>query len=137
MQLLFFRDALSGKIYEGKERIDGKVVIVTGANSGIGKETVKELANRGGKVYMACRDLQKCEEVGSKLQHEFCLLIDKLSICSLLNQKLVLKILGKYLLESLIERAVLETVVLFCICAVYFLKSLDINSQLCSTSIPY
>ena len=137
MQLLFFRDALSGKIYEGKERIDGKVVIVTGANSGIGKETVKELANRGGKVYMACRDLQKCEEVGSKLQHEFCLLIDKLSICSLLNQKLVLKILGKYLLESLIERAVLETVVLFCICAVYFLKSLDINSQLCSPSIPY
>ncbi|XP_065560324.1 retinol dehydrogenase 13-like [Artemia franciscana] len=65
--LLLLKDALSGKIYEGKERIDGKVVIVTGANSGIGKETVKELANRGGKVYMACRDLQKCEEERQKI----------------------------------------------------------------------
>ena len=41
----------------------GKVVIVTGANTGIGKETVRDLAFRGAKVYMACRDMKKCEEV--------------------------------------------------------------------------
>jgi len=43
----------------------GKVVIVTGANTGIGKETVREIARRGGTVYMACRNLKKCEEVGA------------------------------------------------------------------------
>ena len=41
--------------------------IVTGANSGIGRETVHELARRKGKVYMACRDLTKCEEERTKI----------------------------------------------------------------------
>lgn len=54
--------------YQGKQfhrpdvRIDGKVAIVTGCNKGIGKETVLELAKRGGRVYMACRDAKLCEE---------------------------------------------------------------------------
>ncbi|XP_068146809.1 retinol dehydrogenase 13 [Drosophila tropicalis] len=39
----------------------GKVVIVTGANTGIGKETTRELARRGATVYMACRDMTRCE----------------------------------------------------------------------------
>lgn len=42
---------------------EDKVVIVTGANTGIGKETVRDLAKRKAKVYMACRDLKRCEEV--------------------------------------------------------------------------
>lgn len=40
----------------------GKVVIVTGANTGIGKETVLELARRGATVYMACRDKNRAEQ---------------------------------------------------------------------------
>lgn len=39
----------------------GKVVIVTGSNTGIGKETVLELARRGATVYMACRDKKRTE----------------------------------------------------------------------------
>jgi len=37
------------------ERIDGKVCLVTGANSGLGFAVAQELARRGGRVIMACR----------------------------------------------------------------------------------
>lgn len=40
----------------------GKVVIITGANTGIGKETALELARRGATVYMACRDKYRTEQ---------------------------------------------------------------------------
>ena len=36
-------------------RIDGKVCLVTGANSGLGKAVAIDLAERGGTVLMACR----------------------------------------------------------------------------------
>jgi NAD(P)-dependent dehydrogenase (short-subunit alcohol dehydrogenase family) len=36
-------------------------VVITGANSGIGRETAIDLAKRGAKVYMACRDREKME----------------------------------------------------------------------------
>ncbi|XP_061400893.1 retinol dehydrogenase 13-like [Musca vetustissima] len=49
-------------MYEKPTRIDGKVVLITGCNTGIGKETALELAKRGGHIYMACRNYQKCEE---------------------------------------------------------------------------
>ncbi|KAI8787826.1 retinol dehydrogenase 13-like [Biomphalaria glabrata] len=40
----------------GGSRMKGKTIIVTGANGGIGKEIALQLAHRGGKVIMACRD---------------------------------------------------------------------------------
>lgn len=39
-----------------------KVVIITGCNTGIGKEIVMDLAERGGKIFMACRNYEKCEK---------------------------------------------------------------------------
>lgn len=42
--------------------LTGCVAIVTGANTGIGKETVRGLHDRGAKVIMACRNIDKAEE---------------------------------------------------------------------------
>lgn len=58
---------MGGTKYKGEEDLTGKVVIVTGANTGIGQETVLALANRKAKVIMACRDMDKCEMVSMLL----------------------------------------------------------------------
>ncbi|XP_059473314.1 retinol dehydrogenase 12-like [Neocloeon triangulifer] len=49
-------------------RLDGKTAIVTGANTGIGFETVKELLLRGARVIMANRNLELSEKALEKLQ---------------------------------------------------------------------
>uniref|UniRef100_A0A8C1WRU7 Zgc:112332 n=1 Tax=Cyprinus carpio TaxID=7962 RepID=A0A8C1WRU7_CYPCA len=51
-------------------RLDDKTVIITGANTGIGKETVRDLAKRGARVIMACRDLEKAEEARKELMED-------------------------------------------------------------------
>jgi hypothetical protein len=71
-KLLFFRDYTGGRRYEGSNRIDKKVVIITGSNTGIGRETALELAKRGAHVVMACRDMKKCELVKKIVLKHFC-----------------------------------------------------------------
>ncbi|KAJ6640563.1 Retinol dehydrogenase 11 [Pseudolycoriella hygida] len=45
-----------------KIRIDGKVVIVTGGSGGLGLEAARNLAERGGKIYIASRSEEKGHE---------------------------------------------------------------------------
>ena len=56
-----------GRCYS-KARLDGKIVIVTGANTGIGKETVKDFVNRGATVIMACRSLSRGEKAADDIK---------------------------------------------------------------------
>lgn len=61
---------MQGGQYIKDTRIEGKVVIITGANSGIGKETAIDLARRGGKVYIACRDIKRGDDALTEIKRE-------------------------------------------------------------------
>ncbi|CAL8077492.1 unnamed protein product [Calicophoron daubneyi] len=53
------------------KRLDEKLVVVTGCNRGIGLEAVGELARRGARVIMACRDMDKCRAARENLLKRF------------------------------------------------------------------
>ena len=57
-----FIDMSERKRCQSKNRLDGKVVVITGANTGIGKETALQISQRGAKIYIACRDLKKANQ---------------------------------------------------------------------------
>lgn len=59
------------KLYKGKchskNNLEGKTIIVTGANTGIGFETALDLAKRNGRVILACRNLERGEAARNKI----------------------------------------------------------------------
>ncbi|XP_053687546.1 retinol dehydrogenase 12-like [Sabethes cyaneus] len=64
----FVRKYFQGGQFKNKDiRLDAKVVIITGANSGIGKETAIECAKRGARVYMGCRDVNRMEKARQEI----------------------------------------------------------------------
>lgn len=64
------KDRINEYRFTGDEKLPNKVVIITGANSGIGMETTKALAKREAKIIMACRDMEKCEAVRKEIAIE-------------------------------------------------------------------
>ncbi|KAF8885697.1 hypothetical protein CPB84DRAFT_125022 [Gymnopilus junonius] len=50
--------------------LSGKVIIVTGANTGVGKETAKALLAHNAKVYFAARSQEKAEQAIKELKEQ-------------------------------------------------------------------
>lgn len=49
----------------------GKIILITGATSGLGKEAAKVLASKGATVVMAVRNTQKGEAVAKQIRDDF------------------------------------------------------------------
>lgn len=69
-----FQRLIRGAVPLDEEYVEGKVVLVTGANSGLGKVTALEFAKRGCTVIMACRNAEQgqkaLDEIKAKTNSE-------------------------------------------------------------------
>ncbi|XP_039536894.1 retinol-DH_like_SDR_c domain-containing protein isoform X2 [Pimephales promelas] len=68
ISLVLLRKWIAGGVCRCRVRLDRKTVVVTGANTGIGKETAHDLAMRGARVVMACRDLSRAEKAAAEIR---------------------------------------------------------------------
>jgi len=59
-----------GRFNDTKTKLVGKTVIITGANTGIGKETALDMARRGARVILACRDLKKANLAANEIRQK-------------------------------------------------------------------
>lgn len=50
---------MNGGVCKLKKDLTGIVIFITGANTGIGKETALELARMGATIIIGCRDTTK------------------------------------------------------------------------------
>ena len=76
---------MQGPKCRSQARLDGKIVVITGANTGIGKICARELSKRGAKVIMLCRSTERgeaaAEEIRKLTQGE--VIVHKMDLASL------------------------------------------------------
>jgi len=54
-----------------EQNVTDKIVVITGANSGIGKATAFEFAKRGAILVMPCRNITKAEKVVQEIMKTY------------------------------------------------------------------
>ncbi|XP_068236723.1 retinol dehydrogenase 12-like [Palaemon carinicauda] len=59
----------AGRANLNSVRMDGKTVVITGASAGIGKETARDMASRGAKVILGCRNIPKATKVADDIRN--------------------------------------------------------------------
>ena len=55
---------------ENKARLEGRTVVITGANTGIGKVTALDMSRRGARVIILCRNQDKAKEAAADITKE-------------------------------------------------------------------
>lgn len=65
---IVLKEYKGGRKCPSDENMKGKVCVITGASSGIGKSTAQELSRRGATVVMACRHMGKCESTAKSIR---------------------------------------------------------------------
>ncbi|TRY61533.1 hypothetical protein TCAL_05730 [Tigriopus californicus] len=68
--LFFFMRWMKGpmKGSNNSKALNGKLVVITGANTGIGKATAEDLAKRGARVIILCRSVEKGDEAAAEIK---------------------------------------------------------------------
>ena len=64
----FIRRWAAGGVCRSQAKLDGKTVIITGANTGIGLETAVDLAKRNARVILACRSVERGEKAAVEVR---------------------------------------------------------------------
>ncbi|XP_053601214.1 retinol dehydrogenase 11-like [Plodia interpunctella] len=111
-------DCISGWC-KSKRRLDGHTAIVTGCNTGIGKETVSDFYARGARVIMACRSTDKAEVAKKDIETEHkantnvgSLIVERLDVSSF---KSVREFVGRILVtEPKIDLLVNNAGIMYC-----------------------
>ena len=57
-----------GGVCRSKARLDGKTVVITGGNTGIGLETAVDLAKRNARVILGCRSVERGERAAVEVR---------------------------------------------------------------------
>lgn len=68
--LRFYCYITLGKCHS-RAKMEGKTVLITGANGGIGKETTKDIAKRGARIILACRNVDAANQVKGNVHVSF------------------------------------------------------------------
>ena len=70
ISLWMLRRYFAGGVCRSKAMLDGKTVIITGGNTGIGKETAIDLAKRNARIIVACRSQEKGKKAEVDIRRE-------------------------------------------------------------------
>lgn len=66
--LFGFKKWMAGGVCHSRARLDGRTVMITGGNTGIGKETAVDMARRGARVILACRDMDRANNAAEYIK---------------------------------------------------------------------